>query len=61
MDADIVQKLILTSLLLNFVFGLGGAYCDDKRYYVLRDRCIFLLGVNSVFILVVLLLTVWMR
>jgi len=60
MDADIVQKLILTSLLLNFVFGLGGAYCDDKRYYVLRDRCIFLLGVNGVFIFVLLILRVWM-
>ena len=61
MDADIVQKLILTSLLLNFVFGLGGAYCDDKRYYVLRDRCIFLLGVNGVFTFVLLILRVWMR
>lgn len=56
----LIQKLIFTSILLNFVFGLGGAYCDDKRYYVLRDRCIFLLGVNGVFILVVLLLRVWM-
>ena len=60
MDAVILEKIILTGLLLNFVFGIGGYICYEKRYYTLRDSCIYLLWVNLVVIFVVMLLRVWM-
>ena len=60
MDAVILQKFILTSLLLNFVFALGASICNDRKYYVLKDLCMYSLGLNSIFILVALLLRVWM-
>lgn len=59
MDAVILEKIILTGLLLNFVFGIGGAVCDEKSYYKLRGRCFFLLGLNGVIIFVAMLLRVW--
>ena len=59
MNADIVEKIIYTSLMLNFVFGLGGTLCNDRRYYVLRDLCIYSLVLNGIFILVAMLLRVW--
>jgi hypothetical protein len=60
MDAVILEKIIYTSLMLNFVFGLGGYICYEKRYYTLRDSCIYSLVLNGIFILVVMLLRVWM-
>ena len=55
-----LQKLILTSLLLNFVFGIGGSLCKDTKYHKLEKLCWILLGLNGVFILVAVLLKVWM-
>jgi hypothetical protein len=54
-----LQKLILTSLLLNFVFGIGGVVCLGTKYHKLEKLCWFLLGLNGVFILVAVLIKVW--
>ena len=59
MDAVILEKIIYTSLMLNFVFGIGGVVCQDMKYHKLEKLCWILLGLNGVFILVAVLIKVW--